>query len=152
MKARREILTEIILSTFRVNSLLLEKGDELVAPLDLTSARWQVLGAIEMAEHPLSCPQIARTMGITRQGAQKQLDLALKEGLVATAPNPRHERSPLYQLTTSGKSRIAKATQLQSAWANALSKGITGAELNTTLEVLHSLEARLVQADIPVME
>ena len=39
-------LTDLILDLFRVNSLILTAGDRLVAPLGLTSARWQIVGAI----------------------------------------------------------------------------------------------------------
>ena len=39
-KPEAVILTEIMLTVFRVNGRLLEKGDQLVEPLNLTSARW----------------------------------------------------------------------------------------------------------------
>ena len=68
-----DVVTEIILSVFRLNAQLLEQGDRLVKPLRLTSARWQVLGAIAMAGEPQTAPQIAAAMGVTRQGVQKQL-------------------------------------------------------------------------------
>ena len=45
-------LTDVILDLFRVNSLLLMQGDRLVSDLGLTSARWQVLGAIVYAPRP----------------------------------------------------------------------------------------------------
>ena len=59
------ILTNIMLAIFRVNGRLLEKGDQMVEPLNLTSARWQVLGAVALAGKPLSAPQIAHAMAAT---------------------------------------------------------------------------------------
>jgi DNA-binding MarR family transcriptional regulator len=47
---------------------MLEAGDVLSAGEGLTSARWQVLGAIVLADRPPTVPQIARRMGLTRQG------------------------------------------------------------------------------------
>jgi len=41
-----DALTDLMLDLFRLNSLLLTSGDRLVAGLGLTSARWQILGAI----------------------------------------------------------------------------------------------------------
>ena len=41
-------LTDVILTLFRVNSLLLMRGDRLVAGLGLTSARWQISGLSPM--------------------------------------------------------------------------------------------------------
>ena len=47
-----EALTDLILTMFRVNNLTVTWGDRLVAPLGLTSARWQILGAIVSADRP----------------------------------------------------------------------------------------------------
>ena len=47
-----DALTNLMLDLFRLNSLLLTAGDRLVARLGLTSARWQILGAIVDAERP----------------------------------------------------------------------------------------------------
>ncbi len=48
--------TDLVLDLFRLDSLLLTAGDRLVAPLGLTSARWQVLGTILAAERPHRLP------------------------------------------------------------------------------------------------
>ena len=60
--------TGLIIETFRLNGELLAAGDELCADLGLTSARWQVMGAID--EGPLPVAHIARNMGLTRIGAK----------------------------------------------------------------------------------
>lgn len=144
-----DVLTDIMLVVFRVNARLLEKGDQLVAPLQLTSARWQVIGAIALADKPLTAPQIASAMGITRQGAQKQLNLAEKDKLIETHANPRHERSPLYGLTKSGKRVYDAAMALQAAWAKALVHGSALADLKTARELLNTLDTRLVSIPLP---
>lgn len=136
-----------MLAVFRVNGRLLEKGDQLVAPLDLTSARWQVLGAIAMAGKPLSAPQVAEAMGITRQGAQKQLNKLGEEGFLEMQQNPRHERSPLFKLTNKGKRAMDATMSLQTAWANDLSAGLSLQNLKSTLETLNTLYGLL---DSPV--
>ena len=53
-------VTALILETFRLNGRLLAAGDALVESLDLTSARWQVLGAIATAPIPLCSPATVR--------------------------------------------------------------------------------------------
>lgn len=137
------ILSDLIISIFRVNSLLLERGDHLVAPLQLTSARWQVLGAVALAATPLTTPQIAEAMGITRQGAQKQLNRMLEEGLFEVQANPRKLRSPMYALTDEGRTKFEQAMQLQSGWAANLAKGLSCAELEATLQLINILYTRL---------
>ena len=44
-----EALTNLMLDLFRLSSRLLTVGDRLAAGLGLTSARWQILGAITSA-------------------------------------------------------------------------------------------------------
>jgi DNA-binding MarR family transcriptional regulator len=108
-RAKVDALTRLVLAIFRANGRLLAAGDELVAPIGLSSARYQVLGAIALAGAPLTVPNIARTMGLTRQGVQKQVDLLVGEGLLALVPNPGHRRSPLVGLTAAGRRAYARA-------------------------------------------
>ena len=143
-----ETLTEIILTVFRLNSQLLEQGDQLVNPLGLTSARWQVLGAIAMAGEPQTAPQIALAMGVTRQGVQKQLNLAVTELLIESHPNPRHQRSPLYLLSAEGQAGYDAAMSLQRVWAKSLGQGLTQSELQSAQQVLVALEHRLLSAKV----
>jgi DNA-binding MarR family transcriptional regulator len=145
--SKATILTDIMLAVFRVNGRLLEKGDQMVAPLNLTSARWQVLGALSLADKPLSAPQVAEAMGITRQGAQKQLNKLEEEGFLEMLPNPRHERSPLYTLTKRGNQTFSAAMSLQDAWANGLASNLSLQDLKKALETLNAVYMRL---DSPV--
>ncbi len=147
LESKAAILTDIMLTVFRVNGRLLEKGDQLVEPLNLTSARWQVLGAVALAGNPLSAPQIAEAMGITRQGAQKQLNKLEEDGFFEQSPNPRHQRSSLYALTGLGKRAFTKAMNLEAAWANGLVASLPPQDLKKTLQTLNAIYERL---DSPV--
>ena len=66
-----EALTDLVLAVFRLNGRLLAAGDHLVSDLGLTSARWQVLGAIALAPSPQPVAWLARSMGLNRQGVQR---------------------------------------------------------------------------------
>lgn len=137
------VLTDIMLAIFRVNGRLLEKGDQLVAPLHLTSARWQVLGAVALAGKPLSAPQIAEAMGITRQGAQKQLNKLTEDGFIEQRGNPRHQRSSLYALTKTGERAFAEAMALEAVWAEELVVGLSLQELENARQTLAAVYERL---------
>lgn len=150
--AAAEALTDVTLAVFRLNGMLLQWGDVLVEPLGLTSARWQMLGALSLAGRPLTAPQVGRAMGVTRQGAQKQLNLLLEQGLVEAHPNPAHRRSPLYTLTARGRQLYARADALWRARAADLAGRIPYPQLQAakktleamlrTLEPLHDPEVR----------
>ena len=83
-----EALSRITTEIFYTNGLLLAWGDRFAADLGLTSARWQMLGALAHAAEAQTSPQLGERMGMSRQGAQKQLNLLLADGLVAAADNP----------------------------------------------------------------
>lgn len=138
-----EAATEVILATFRTNGLLLASGDGLGANEGLTSARWQVLGAIALAESPLTVPQIARRMGITRQSVHATVKRLVADGLVELAPNVDHRRSQLARLTELGERRSAALDRRQAEWVNGLARGIRREELETTARVLAELSTRL---------
>ena len=87
-----DLLTDIMLMVFRINGRLLDGGDRLGAALNLTSARWQVLGAISLSSGPVTVPGIAEMMGMTRQGAQKQVNKLEEDGFIEKRANPRHQR------------------------------------------------------------
>src|ERR687892_441018 len=98
-----EAATHVILATFRANGLLLAAGDLLAADDGLTSARWQVLGAIALAERPLTVPQIARRMGLTRQSVHATVKRLARDGLLELGRNADHRRSQLVSLTELGR-------------------------------------------------
>lgn len=147
LKKEAELLTDVILAVFRVNGSLLDAGDRLVAPLGLTSARWQVIGAIALAGSPLTAPQIGAAMGITRQGVQKQLNALLSEGLIERRPNPKHERSVLYALSKAGKRIYSEAEKLQAGWAANLARGLSANDLKLIRRILEMLNKRLSGSD-----
>jgi DNA-binding MarR family transcriptional regulator len=138
-----QALTQLILSTFRANGLLLGAGDLLSAQEGLTSARWQVLGAIALAERPLTVPQIARRMGLTRQSVHATVARLVGEGLLKLAPNRDHRRSALVGLTEQGLAKYRAIDVRQMAWANRLARGIGRSDIETAVRVLDHLSRRL---------
>ncbi|MCC6210719.1 MAG: MarR family transcriptional regulator [Burkholderiales bacterium] len=133
--------TTLILQVFRVNGLLLGAGDRLIRDLGLTSARWQVLGAL--SEGPLTAAQIARNMGLKRQSVQRLVDVLDEEGVVRFEDNPHHLRAKLIRMTESGERKYAKVMAIQTGWVNRLSRGLKVADVQTALQVLRAMEARL---------
>lgn len=138
-----EVLTDLILMVFRLNGRLLAAGDSLVADLGLTSARWQVLGAIALSPNLQPVAWLARSMGLNRQGVQRIVNEMRDDGLVELRPNPHHRRAHLVALTKRGEHAFAAASRLQAPWANALAKGIQAEELAKTQRLLATLCERL---------
>nr|WP_028347382.1 MarR family transcriptional regulator [Bradyrhizobium murdochi] len=138
-----QALTELVLAVFRLNGRLLAAGDRLVSDLGLTSARWQVLGAIALAPSPQPVAWLARSMGLNRQGVQRIVNEMAEEGLVELRPNPNHRRAHLVALTRRGQDTFETASALQVPWANALAKGFSPEELAAMTRVTKLLSERL---------
>jgi DNA-binding MarR family transcriptional regulator len=135
-------LTGLILETFRLNGRLLSAGDRLVKDLDLTSARWQLLGAVAMAPQAEPVPHLARRMGLVRQGVQRLADELAAEGLLRFAPNPHHKRAKLLLLTEKGRAAYAEASRLQILWANELAEGLPPSGLRDAAAAMGRIRAR----------
>ena len=135
--------TDVVLQTFRANGLFLAAGDVLASVEGLTAARWQVLGAVALAGRPLTVPQIARRMGLTRQAVQASVNRLIGEALVEAAENPDHRRSPIIRMTERGGEKYGAIQRRQVAWINDLAAGLKRSELETTARILQQLSNRL---------
>jgi len=140
-------LTDFILEVFRLNGRLLVSGDRVVSGLGLTSARWQVLGAIALAPHPQPVSWLARDMGLNRQGVQRIVNEMKEEGLVDFAPNPHHKRAHLVVLSKAGRASFDAATRLQIPWVNDLADGIDEQDINAALRIAALLRKRLAPGE-----
>lgn len=136
-------ITDLIVEIFRLNGRLLAEGDRLVAGLGMTSARWQVLGAIALSPAPESVARLARGMGLNRQGVQRIINELAAEGFVAFRDNPHHRRAKLVVLTNTGGDAYRAASDLQIPWANALVKGLNLSDIATTARTLEMLRMKL---------
>lgn len=136
-------LTDLILTLFRANNLVLTWGDRLVGPLGLTSARWQILGTIVAAERPQPVAWLARDLGASRQNVQRIVNDLHDDGLVAFAPNPHHRRAQLVVLTEKGQHAYDAAIRLYDPWVNALAAGVAVKDIETAHRVLTTLRKRL---------
>ena len=138
-----------MLDLFRISSLLLTVGDRLVARLGLTSARWQILGAITSAERPQPVAWLARDLGANRQNVQRIVNDLHKDGLVAFEVNPHHRRAQLVVLTEKGRRTFEAAMELQAPWVNDLSDGLAVKDMETVHRVIIALRRKLERDDEP---
>ena len=138
-----EALTDLVLDVFGLNGLLLTVGDRIVARLGLTSARWQVLGAIAYAERAQPVAWLARDMGGNRQNVQRIVNDLRKTGLVTLEVNPHHRRASLVVLTDKGRRTFDEAMRAQAPWANLLSEDLAIKDIDTTRRVVAELRKKL---------
>ncbi|MBR0873942.1 winged helix-turn-helix transcriptional regulator [Bradyrhizobium tropiciagri] len=147
--AAGDALSGLILDLFRLNSLLFTAGDRLVAGLGLTSARWQILGAIIAAERAQPVAWLARDLGANRQNIQRIVNDLERDGLVTFETNPHHRRAQLVVLTDKGRQAFDAAMRLQSPWVNGLADGLAVKDIETMHRVIRALRGRLESGEEP---
>jgi DNA-binding MarR family transcriptional regulator len=141
-----EAFTQLVLSVFRLNGLLLEAGDRMTAPLRQTSARWQVMGCID--DEARTVADVARMMGLARQSVQRIADLLVEDGLAVYSENPHHKRAKLIKLNTKGLKVLSTIEAAQRIWANKVGKEIGERELIKVNKVLEHLQQVLSNPSI----
>ncbi|WP_028746783.1 MarR family winged helix-turn-helix transcriptional regulator [Rhizobium mesoamericanum] len=127
------------ITALRLAGRLTAAGDELAKAAGQTSARWQVLAGARSGAH--SVAQIARLLGVARQGVQRLADALEGDGLISYVDNPLHQRAKLVKLTEEGESRLALIETAQAEWADRLGQFFTTAEL----EAAQAVMARLIE-------
>jgi DNA-binding MarR family transcriptional regulator len=138
------LLTEVILTTFRLNGRLMEVAQERAKEGGITAAWWQVLGGV--LDEPRSVAEIGRRMGMTRQGVQRVADLLVERGLAEYRPNPTHRRAKLLACTEAGYWAIRRISLVQRPWANRMGEEVGVDELRSALAAMRKLVAA-IEAD-----
>jgi DNA-binding MarR family transcriptional regulator len=149
LSRRGELFTDVVLEVFRLNRLPLDAGDQLTAPVGLTSARWQVLGIVEHG--PAHAAEIARAMGLTRQSVQEIANGLEAEGFIEFAPNPRHRRAKLLVMTAKGDEAMDVVRRRHVVWANGLGDGHATGALMSVVTVLAEIRTALEERGVSPM-
>jgi DNA-binding MarR family transcriptional regulator len=145
--AQERLLASLILEVFRLNGRLLSVADGLVAKLGLTSARWQVLGAIGMAASPEPVARIARNMGLRRQSVQRIVNELADDKMIEFQENPHHRRAKLVLLTRKGRAVYEAAGAVGTPWMTSLVKDLDAGRMIAAREVVEILRKRLDEMD-----
>ncbi|MFN3512637.1 MAG: MarR family winged helix-turn-helix transcriptional regulator [Phenylobacterium sp.] len=144
-----EALTRFVLEIERTQAQLAADSDRLLAELGLTTARWRVLQALNAAGKPRTVAQLARDLGVARQGVQRLADELAASGHIGYVPNPDHARAKLAEMTERGRNAAAEALQRKAFQAEALAQGLSPEWLEIGTELARLVARRSAKAAIP---
>jgi DNA-binding MarR family transcriptional regulator len=136
-----DMLTELVLATFRLNGRLMDTAQHLASAGGLTATEWRVLGGV--LDQPRTVSDLARVMGMTRQGVQRVADQIVGRGLAAYQPNPAHRRAKLLACTEDGFWAIRQIALVQRPWADRVGERVGVTPLTETLQTLRQLASLL---------
>jgi DNA-binding MarR family transcriptional regulator len=134
----------LVIRVFRLSGMLADEGDALARPAGQTTARWQVLAAIE--DQPRSVADIARALGLVRQSVQWVADALESGGFVRYADNPRHRRARLAVPTEAGREALRRIQAEQRPWADAIGGRIGSRDLERLNALLDRVTAVVDEA------
>ncbi|MEU1201570.1 MarR family winged helix-turn-helix transcriptional regulator [Streptomyces sp. NPDC005813] len=131
----------LIADVYEAAGALRRLGERTAGAEGLTQARWQVLSVA--SEEPLTVPQAARRLGVSRQNVQRVANDLVELRLAAYVPNPDHRGSPLLALTPSGTDALARVTARSEQLHHALFAAVPEEEIHATRASLRRLLAEL---------
>ena len=140
-REEQALLADAALTSFRLNGQLLAVAEQLARPVGLTAAWWQVLGGA--LREPQSVSDIARDMGLTRQGVQRIADLLVERGMATYAENPAHRRAKLLLATDAGLAAVRAINPAHAVAARRLAGELGAARLAEVLAGMHELSEAL---------
>jgi DNA-binding MarR family transcriptional regulator len=140
------MLPDLVADVYEANGLLERHGDAIASRYGQSGARWKVLSAASVSP-ARSVPQLARRLGMTRQGVQRVADLLAADGLVEDEPNPDHARSPRLRLTAKGRATLSALTRASAGWHEALAEGLAAGDVSTAVATLGAVCRRLRELD-----
>lgn len=136
-----QVLTDLIVTTLRLNGRIMEVAQLLAARGGLTAAWWQVLGGV--LDQPRSVAEIGRRMGMTRQGVRRVADLLVEHRLAEYRDNPAHRRAKLLACTEAGYWAIRQIALVQHPWADRVGTQVGADRLREALDTMRHLVAVL---------
>lgn len=130
----RAVIDETIALFHRVRFV----AEEIYGPEGRSTARRGVLrGLVRFG--PQTVPQLARARSVSRQHLQEVADALVGVGLARWAPNPRHRRSRLLEVSPQGAALVLEMDRVDDRVLNAVGARLPRAELAVTVRTLRAL-------------
>jgi DNA-binding MarR family transcriptional regulator len=101
-----------VTSLMRVHQVLTQQADRVLAPIELTFARYELLVRLYFREGALPLNQLGKQLQIHQTSITSLVDRLEKQGLIKRTPHPSDRRSTIAQMTPAGRVLTCKAIKL----------------------------------------
>lgn len=126
----------------RLHNRLRWLGDQIHEDMGQTSAKRSLLLSLHR-EGPSTVPDLARERLVSRQIVQTQINLLLKDGLVAQRANPRHKRSRHLALTRKGRDLVERMLAREAALLEDIGSPLTPTQVADSARSLARIREHL---------
>lgn len=131
-------INEVPKAFFRLTAV----AETIFAGLDVTAAERGAMRDL-FIEGESTAPDLARRKPVTRQSIQPVLDSLVAKGLVQSSDNPKHKRSRLYSLTSTGVRRCVELQARELAVIREMLDGLDAADFAAAAQALRVMNERL---------
>src|SRR5215470_911670 len=139
MKA--DLVPFVIADIYELAGAFRHRGEEIARDVGQTQARWQVLSAA--SDVAKTVPQLARTLGVSRQNVQRIANALVRERLTRFVHNPDHRSSPHVVLSREGRETLASLTRAARSRHRSLAAKLKGIDLAALRRDLRQIRASL---------
>jgi DNA-binding MarR family transcriptional regulator len=101
-----------VTSLMRAHQVLTRRADQILAPIDLTFARYELLVRLYFRDGSLPLNQLGKQLQIHQTSITSLVDRLETQGLIKRTPHPTDRRSTIAQMTPAGRVLTGKAIQL----------------------------------------
>jgi DNA-binding MarR family transcriptional regulator len=140
--ATGEQLHDLFHEVFALHDALSEVMDEVHERAGLRTAQCRIADALERLG-PAPVPEIAASLGVSRQFLQTVCNELEAMGLVQFDDSPRHKRSKLVSLTKKGHRTLDRTGQVEAAIIEKALPDVDAAKVADAAAFLHGISGRV---------
>ena len=140
-QSAREI-KRILTAINRASAVITKHYSQTKLDMDMTSARWNVLSAVDTLTHP-TISSVARAIKSSRQNIAIIVTSMVEEDLLELKHNPEHKKSKILSITERGSRKLHRSTIQRDDICGELCDDFDLGELQTTRTILQRLYNRL---------
>ena len=137
-----------VTSLMRVHQMMTRRADQVLAPLDLTFARYELLVRLYFHEGALPLNQLGKELQIHQTSITSLVDKLEAAGLIRRTPHPTDRRSTIAEMTPTGNALVREAiTRLNAELFSGL--GLPTGEVRMLIGLLMKMRSSWGDIDSP---
>jgi DNA-binding MarR family transcriptional regulator len=137
-----------VTSIIRVHQVLTRRADQILAPIELTFSRYEVLVHLYFNDGELPLAQLGKRLQLHQTSITSLVDKLEAQALIRRMPHPTDRRSTIARLTPAGQQLVTKAIKrLNSDLFRDI--GLTSDEVQGLFTVLTKMRRSWGDLDVP---
>ncbi|SNB65594.1 transcriptional regulator, MarR family [Arboricoccus pini] len=144
MPSRSAVNLEFFVVNASLGRVWRRRANELLRDFNLSHAQAWPLVLLHRAGSSLRVQNLAEELGLDASSLVRHLDQLVRSGLITREEDPLDRRAKRLALTIEGEQLAERINAAVNAFRDRIMEGITTEQLEATLDILRSLERRVL--------